>query len=73
MDCDSYMQSKYVAAFFKVQEMISGISLQTNKKRDSDSTMLGQKGKYRCSLGILILKMESFSINRLWSDSLNLL
>ena len=43
-------------------------TLKTNKKWDPDSTMLGQKEQYRCSLSVLVLKWRHFSIIRLPSD-----
>ena len=41
-------------------------TLQINKKQDSNSTMSGRKGEYRCFLGILGLKWRPFPIIRLW-------
>ena len=67
--CSQNMQSY----FSKCRCWFLVYTLQINKKWDSDSSELGQKGKYGCSRGTLGFKWRPFSMIRLSSDSLNLL
>lgn len=78
MGCDSYVQSKGAAAFFKVQRLIPGITgfwyiITDQQEVGFRFYYVGAKRKISTLFRYFRFKMASFSISRLWSDSLNLL